>query len=53
MCRFNGSTRLNGRMVRRASLKNPPKTVEEYLVTLEEQGLSRFSQAVRHYTAEL
>jgi hypothetical protein len=37
----------------RASLKNPPKTVEEYLVTLEEQGLSRFSQAVRHYAAEL
>lgn len=36
-----------------ASLKNPPKTVEEYLVTLEEQGLSRFSQAVRHYAAEL
>jgi predicted nucleic acid-binding protein len=37
----------------RASLKNPPKTVEEYLVTLAEQGLSRFSQAVRHYAAEL
>ena len=37
----------------RASLKNPPKTVEEYLATLEEQGLSRFSQAVRHYVAEL
>ena len=37
----------------RASLKNPPKTVEEYLVTLEEQGLNRFSQAVRHYAAEL
>ena len=37
----------------RASLRNPPKTVEEYLVTLEEQGLSRFSQAVRHYAAEL
>ena len=37
----------------RASLKNPPKTVEEYLVILEEQGLSRFSQAVRHYAAEL
>ncbi|MFZ4593919.1 MAG: hypothetical protein ACOYOF_06660 [Verrucomicrobiaceae bacterium] len=36
-----------------ASLKNPPKTVEEYLVTLEEQGLSRFTQAVRHYAAEL
>jgi predicted nucleic acid-binding protein len=37
----------------RSSLKNPPKTVEEYLVTLEEQGLSRFSEAVRHYAAEL
>ena len=37
----------------RASLKNPPKTVEEYLATLEGQGLSRFSQAVRHYAAEL
>jgi hypothetical protein len=37
----------------RASLKNPPKTVEEYLETLEEQGLSRFSQAARHYAAEI
>ncbi|WP_255142441.1 hypothetical protein [Synechococcus sp. EJ6-Ellesmere] len=37
----------------RASLKNPPKTVEEHLETLEEQGLSRFSQAVRHYAAEI
>ena len=37
----------------RASLRNPPKTVDEYLVTLKEQGLSRFSQAVRHYAAEL
>jgi predicted nucleic acid-binding protein len=37
----------------RASLRNPPKTVEEYLVTLEEQGLSRFLQAVQHYAAEL
>ena len=37
----------------RARLKNPPKTVEEYLTTLEEQGLSRFSQAVRHYAAAL
>ncbi len=37
----------------RASLKNPPKTVEEYLTTLEGQGLSRFSQAVRHYAAAL
>jgi hypothetical protein len=37
----------------RASLRNSPKTVEEVLATLEEQGLSRFSQAVRHYPAEL
>ena len=37
----------------RASLKNPPKTVAEYLVTLKEQGLSWFLQAVRHYAAEL
>ncbi len=37
----------------RSSLKNPPKTFAEYLATLEEQGLSRFSQAVRHYAAEL
>jgi hypothetical protein len=37
----------------RACLRNPPKTVEEYLATMEEQGLCRFSQAVRHYAAEL
>jgi len=37
----------------RASLRNPPKTVEEYLVTLEQQGLNRFSQAMRHAAAEL
>lgn len=37
----------------RTSLRNPPKTVEEYLVTLKEQGLSRFSQAVQHYAVEL
>jgi hypothetical protein len=36
----------------RASLKKRPKTVEEYLATLEEQGLGGFSQAARHYTAE-
>jgi predicted nucleic acid-binding protein len=36
----------------RASLKNPAKTVEEYLATLEEQGLGGFSQAVRHYDAK-
>jgi hypothetical protein len=29
----------------RSSLKNPAKTVEEHRVTLEQQGLSRFSQA--------
>ena len=27
----------------RASLKNPPKTVEEYLATLKEQGLNRIA----------
>ncbi len=37
----------------RASLRNPTKTVDEYLTTLNEQGLSRFTQAVRHYAAEL
>ena len=37
----------------RASLKKRPKTVEEVQATLEEQGLSWFSQAVRHYAAEL
>jgi predicted nucleic acid-binding protein len=37
----------------RASLRNPPKTVEECLATMEEQGLSSFSQAVGHYAAEL
>ena len=37
----------------RASIRNPTKTIKEYLVTLGEQGLSRFSQAVRHYAAEL
>jgi predicted nucleic acid-binding protein len=37
----------------RTSLRNPTKTIEEYLATLGEQGLSRFSQAVRHYAAEL
>ena len=37
----------------RASLRNPPKTSEEYLDTLEEQGLSRFSRAVRQYAADL
>jgi hypothetical protein len=37
----------------RASLKNPLKTVEEYLGTLEEQGLTRFVQAVRPCSSEL
>ena len=37
----------------RASLKNPPITTEEYLVTLEEQGLSRDTQAIRPYISEL
>ena len=37
----------------RASLRNPTKTVREYLATLESQGLSGFSQAVRHYAVEL
>lgn len=37
----------------RSSLKNPPKTAEEYLVTLAEQGLAGFSQTVRHYAAEI
>lgn len=37
----------------RSSLKNPPKTVEEYLDTLEEQGLNKFSETVRHSAAEL
>lgn len=37
----------------RASLKNPPKTIEEYLETLGEQGLGGFSQAVRPYATEL
>jgi hypothetical protein len=36
----------------RASLKNPPQTVGAYLATLEEQGLSEFSQAMRPYAAE-
>jgi predicted nucleic acid-binding protein len=37
----------------RASLKNPPKTVEEYLATMAEQGLGKFSQAVRYCIAEI
>ena len=37
----------------RASLRNPAKSVGEYLATLGEQGLHRFAHAVRHYAAEL
>jgi len=37
----------------RASLKNPSRTVEEFLATLEDQGLSRFTQAVRYCGAEI
>ena len=37
----------------RASLRNLTKTVREYLATLDRQGLSSFTQAVRHYAAEL
>jgi hypothetical protein len=37
----------------RSSLKNPPKTVDEYLKTLKLQGLPEFSQAVLDYSPEL
>ena len=37
----------------RASLKNPPKTVEEYLKTLKLQGLPTFSQTVLDYSSAL
>ena len=37
----------------RSSLKNPPKTVDEYLKTLKLQGLPEFSQAVLDYAPEL
>jgi hypothetical protein len=37
----------------RSSLKNPPKTVDEYLKTLKLQGLPEFSQAVLNYAPEL
>ena len=36
----------------RTNLRNPAKTVEEDLATLEEQGLGGFVQAVRHDAAE-
>jgi hypothetical protein len=37
----------------RAGLKNPSRTVEEFLATLEDQGLVRFTQAVRYCGAEI
>ncbi len=37
----------------RASLKNPPKTVEEYLKTMKLQGLPTFSQTVLDYSSAL
>jgi hypothetical protein len=33
----------------RTSLKNPPKTVEEYLDSLESQGLTQTASALREY----
>jgi hypothetical protein len=33
----------------RQSLKNPPKTVEEYLITLERQGLAKTVAELRHF----
>jgi predicted nucleic acid-binding protein len=35
----------------RKSLKNPPKTVEEYIAALELQGLTRTASALRDYFA--
>lgn len=37
----------------RDSLKNPPKTVEEYLLTLERQGLTQTVRALCAYTSIL
>jgi predicted nucleic acid-binding protein len=37
----------------RASLKHPPKDVEEYLSTLERQGLTQTVVALRSYASEL
>jgi hypothetical protein len=34
----------------RTSLKNPPKTVEEYLDSLESQGLPQTVSALREYS---
>jgi len=34
----------------RTSLKNPPKTVEEYLDSLESQGLTQSASALREYS---
>jgi predicted nucleic acid-binding protein len=36
----------------RTSLKNPPKTVEEYINSLESQGLKQTAFALRKYAAE-
>jgi len=37
----------------RRSLKNPPKTVEEYLATLRNQGLTRLSRQLEAHRAEI
>ena len=37
----------------RASLKNPPKDVEEYLSTLERQGLTQTAIELRSYASVL
>lgn len=37
----------------RANLINPPKTVEEYLASLEQQGLHRTVAALREYVAHI
>lgn len=36
----------------RTSLKNPPKTVEEYITSLESQGLKQTAVALRKHAAE-
>lgn len=35
----------------RARLKNPPRTAEEYLDTLEQQGLTKTVAELRHYSS--
>ena len=37
----------------RASLKNPAKSVEEYLITLERQGLTQTVEVLRKYASAL